>query len=55
MTNLRKPRIRRQFGLAVAAIVIGLITGCNGQTDLGVTLRDFVTDFARSALAAFLL
>lgn len=55
MTNLRRPRICRPYSLAVAVIVIGLLTGCDGQTDLAATIRDFVTDFARSALAAFLL
>jgi len=55
MTNLRKLRIHRLCWLAAAVIVIGLLTGCDGQTDLAATLRVFVTDFARSALAAFLL
>lgn len=55
MTNSRKPRTCRRCSLATAAIVIGLLTGCDGQTDLAATLREFVTDFARSALAAFLL
>jgi len=32
-----------------------LLAGCNGQTDPAATVRDFVIDFARSALAAFVL
>ncbi|MCG3127441.1 MAG: hypothetical protein CHACPFDD_02301 [Phycisphaerae bacterium] len=55
MRNLRKLRIRRPYGSALAVIVIGTLTGCDGQTDFAATLREFVTDFVRSALAAFLL
>ncbi len=55
MTSFPKPRIHRLRSLAATVMVMGLLTGCDGRTDLGATLREFVADFARSALAAFLL
>lgn len=55
MMKPRRPRIRRSCGFAAAQIVLGMLTGCDGQADPAATLRDFVTDFARSALAALLL
>lgn len=45
---------RRLWQVAVVTSV-ALLAGCDGQNDTGATLRDFVIDFARSALAAFLL
>lgn len=55
MTQGRKRPSRRLLQIAATAIALTLLAGCDGQTDPATTLRDFVIDFARSALAAFLL
>lgn len=51
----RKNRLSRLLRIAATAVVLVLVAGCDGQTDPATALRDFVIDFARSALAAFLL
>lgn len=45
----------RSLWILSASAGLALLTGCDGQADLGAALYDFVIDFARSALAAFLL
>jgi hypothetical protein len=55
MTSIRKWVTRCRFGVVALTIALGLATGCGGQADPALPLRDFAIDFARSALAAFLL
>lgn len=55
MTLQTTRRTQWVFAFAAMTIALGLVAGCDGQTDPGVAIRDFVIDFARSALAAFLL
>lgn len=55
MTHGKKRRARSLLRIAASAITLALVAGCDGQTDPATTIRDFVIDFARSALAAFLL
>jgi hypothetical protein len=50
-----KNRPSRLLRIAASAIALVLVAGCDGPTDPATSLRDFVLDFARSALAAFLL
>ncbi len=54
MTHGRNRR-SRLLRIAATAVALALVAGCDEQTDPATTLRDFVLDFARSALAAFLL
>lgn len=44
-----------RFAIVAMTFALCLVAGCDGQTDPGVAIRDFVVDFARGALAAFLL
>ncbi len=49
---------RRLHALSrLALIATGLVplAGCHGPSDAAAAIRDFMLDFARSALAAFLL
>jgi hypothetical protein len=55
MTIWRLAGIPRRCDFAAAVIVLGLLSGCDGQADLDAALRDFVTGLARSGVAAFLL
>jgi len=55
MTLQSTRRTQRLLAIVTTTIALGLVTGCDAQTDPAVPIRDFVLDFARSALAAFLL
>ncbi|TWT45853.1 hypothetical protein RAS1_22880 [Phycisphaerae bacterium RAS1] len=44
-----------RFAIVAMTIAIAFTAGCDAQAEPGVAIRDFVIDFARSALAAFLL
>lgn len=55
MMRKRKRRAHRLLGIVWVTILLGWVAGCDGPTDSGAALGDFVIDFARSAWAAFLL
>lgn len=55
MTLQMTRRTPQRFAIVAMTFALCLVAGCDGQTDPGVAIRDFVIDFARSALAAFLL
>jgi hypothetical protein len=55
MMHRRERSTHRQLVVFSMAISLGSVAGCAEPTGPGAALRDFVIDFARSALAAFLL
>lgn len=55
MTSPRSQWTRRLVGVLAMTIAFGLTAGCDEQASADETLRNFVIDFARQALAAFLL
>lgn len=55
MTHFPGWPARRVLYVAATALSLGVLTGCDAQDGPAAALRDFLTDLARSALAAFLL
>lgn len=55
MTLVARQRTHRLLAIVAMTFVVGLVSGCDGQTDPGVAVRGFLIGFARSALAAYLL
>jgi hypothetical protein len=53
--NETKRRLHALSRLALIATGLVSLAGCNGPSDPAAAIRDFVLDFARSVLAAFLL
>lgn len=45
----------RLIGVVAMTLALGLTTGCSEPANAGSALGDFAVDFARNALAAFLL